>query len=366
MEVPYLISEGFNRISGGKRAWAIVLALAVGALLPMLTVVQTAMLLPVMMIGGVFTVFLQCYAGWIPAALFMGAGLASTAWFAGTTVMWMLLLAAFLPAGAVVRGIAAKKPFFDQLRAAILLYAAGLLAALGVAYAAFGGNMVSRFMDTVRAEFARMPDAAFAPFLDTLNTALLLNGVQGMKMITVDVYRAQINGMLDLMQESYGQMLPGTMLCGVVLSGVASVLWGNWRMARRGMASDESFTGMSRWFLPSQVSVGALALWLAGYLISVSGYAKGATVYATVYQLVSCVFIIQAFAAIDRALIRGGRALRGRRILLGLLLVICAVFRTLGGMLFTVGLVSALFGSHGAIRQRMNNRDNSDRQDPEQ
>ena len=51
---------------------------------------------------------------------------------------------------------------------------------------------------------------------------------------------------------------------------------------------------------------------------------------------------------------------------LGLLLVICAVFRTLGGMLFTVGLVSALFGSHGAIRQRMNNRDNSDRQDPEQ
>ena len=42
------------------------------------------------------------------------------------------------------------------------------------------------------------------------------------------------------------------------------------------------------------------------------------------------------------------------------------VTRSVNGFKVTYLRKSALFGSHGAIRQRMNNRDNSDRQDPEQ
>lgn len=357
-----------NRVSAGKLVWGIALALVVGALLPLITVLQAMLLLPVMMVGGVFAVFLQCYAGWIPAALFMAAALAGTAWFAGPQLMWMLLLAAFLPAGFAIRGIVAKQPFFEQLRGAIALYALGLLAAMGVAYACFGAGMVGKFMDAVRAEFARMPDAAFAPFLDTINAAMLLNGAQGMKMITVEVYRAQVNGLLDLMQSTYAQMLPGTLLCGALLSGVATVLWGNWRMARRGLASDESFIGMSRWFLPAQISVGALALWLGSYLIAAGGYASGSTVYSTVYQLVRAVFTIQAISAIDRRMLKNGRSLRARRALLAVPLVASALIPLFATLLFAIGLTSALFGSRGAVRQWMEKRanDHSDHHDSEQ
>lgn len=355
-------SDRFNRVSPGKLAWGIVMALIVGALLPLITLAQVASLLPVMMVGGVFTVFLQCYAGWIPAAVFTAAGLFSTAWFMDVTPMWMLLLAAFLPAGLVVRGIQQKRPFFDQLRTAIAAFAVGLLAALGVAYASFGAGMVTRFMDAVRAEIARMPDSTFTPFLDTINATLLLNGVQGVKMLTVDMYRAQINGMLDLMQETYARMLPGTLLCGALLSGIASVLWGNWRMARRGMATDESFIGMTRWFLPGQISLGALGLWLVSYLIAAAGLASGATVYTAVYQLVCTVFTVQAFAAIDRRMFAGGRALRGRRVAMGLLLVAGALVRMVGTLLFAIGVMSALFGSHGAVKLWMDKRNDDSKE----
>lgn len=349
-------SEPFNRVTPGKLAWGIVLALAVGALLPFLMLLETVTLLPVMMLGGVFAVFLQCYAGWVPAALFMAAGLASTAWFTGTTVMWMLLLASFLPAGIAVRGIAARRPFFDQLRDAVIAYAVGLIAALGVAYSIFGAGMITQFMDAVRAEVAQMPNSAFTPFLDAFNSSLLLNGVRGMKMITVEAYRAQVNSVIDLMQETYAQMLPGTLLSGVVLSGVATTLWGNWRMARRGMATDESFAGMSRWFLPSQITVGALVLWLTAYIISASSYQNGGIVYMTAYQLVSTLFTIQAVAAMNRRMIKGGRSLRARRILLALLLIASALARTVALLLFAIGLTSALFGSHGAIKLWMEKR----------
>ena len=363
-----MISDSFSRVSKGRLIWGIVLALVIGAMMPLLTMLQIVTLVPVLMLGGVFAVFLHCCAGWVPAAVLMAAGLASTAWFMGMTMMWMTVLAAFLPAGVVIRGIMARRPFFEQLRNGVIAYGVGLLAALGIAYTTFGTGMVTQFVEVVRAEIARMPDSAFTPFLDTLNAALLLNGVQGVKMITIDVYRAQVNGVLDLMRDTYARMLPGALLCGALMSGIASVLWGNWRMARRGMATDDSFVGLSRWFLPGSATVGMLAMWLASYLIAASRYASGATVYATVYQLVCAVFSIQGYAAFDRRMIATGRPLKGRRIAIGLFLVAGALIRMLGTLMFAMGVLSALLGSRGVIRQRMEDREDnhSDHDDPEQ
>ena len=75
-------------------------------------------------------------------------------------------MAAVLPALYVMRGVAAKRPFFEQLRGGILAFGAGLVAAMLIAYASFGGGMVARFVDMMRAEFARMPDAALQPIVD--------------------------------------------------------------------------------------------------------------------------------------------------------------------------------------------------------
>ncbi len=363
-----MISRQGEPLPAGKRVLSIALALVIGALLPLITVLQITLLLPVLMIGGVFAVYLQCYGGWLPAGLFLAAGLVSTAWVAGSELMWMILAAAMLPALPVMRAIAAKRPFFEQLRNAVVLYILGLLAALAIAYARFGAGMVARLMDAIRAEFNRMPDAAFNPLVEAVNSALVLSGTKGFGPLTVTDYRAQITGVLDLMQRTYAQSLPGTLLSGAVLSGVASTLWGNWTMARRGMATNESFVGMSRWFLPGRITLGALVFCIAGYIAANAGYASAETVYVTAYQVTGVLFGIQAVASFDRRMVNAGRSLTRRRVLLGLLIVGAMLIQLIAMVLFVYGAGSALFGSRGAIRLWLEKRrdNHSDHDDFEQ
>ena len=363
-----MISRQGESLSVGKRALGIALALVVGALLPLITVLQITLLLPVLMLGGVFAVYLLCSGGWLPAGLFLAVGLASTAWVAGTELMWMILAAAMLPAIPVMRGIALKRPFFEQLRSAVVLYILGLLAAMVIAYARFGAGMVARLMDAIRAEFDRMPDAAFKPLVDAVNSALALSGTRGFGPLTVMDYRAQISGVLDLMERTYAQSLPGTLLSGAVLSGVASTLWGNWTMARRGMATDDSFVGMSRWFLPGRVTLGALVFCIGSYIAANSGLDSAETVYVTAYQVTGALFGIQAVASFDRRMVNAGRSLARRRVLLGLLIAGAMLVQLIAMVLFIYGSGSALFGSRGAIRLWLDKRrdDHSNHDDFEQ
>ncbi|MBR1820082.1 MAG: hypothetical protein IJ769_00515, partial [Clostridia bacterium] len=302
-----------------------------------------------------------------PAAVLIGAALASTLWLLGGAAMFMLLLAAVLPALYVSRGVALKRPFFEQLRAGIAVYAAGLVGAMLVASASFGGSMVAKFVDILRGEFTRMPDAALQPFVDALNSAMSLYGAGVNELYTVDMYRAQLSGILDLMQQTYAQALPGTLLSGALLSGVLSVLWGNWTVARQGRATNDSFVGLSGWFLPAQITFGMLALWLLGFIIAASGYAAGPTVYATARMLAGACFAIQALCAMDRRMLRAGRELSRRRLLIGILAVAALIISDFAMVLAIVGAASALFGSHGAVRRRVNgdSDDQSDRNDPQ-
>lgn len=352
-------------LSVGRRVGGVAVALLVGALLPLISVLQVSLLVPVIMFCGVVAARMKARGGWLPAMVLFGAALASTLWLLGATLMTMLLLAAMLPALYVMRGMAQKRRFFEQLNAAIVAYIIGLLAAMVVAYMRFGGSMVARFTDLMRAEFAAMPDAALQPFVDAINSTLSLGGVGG-NVYTVEVYRSQLSGVLDLMQQTYAQQLPGTLLSGALLSGVLTALWGNWTMARQGLATNESFIGMSGWFLPAHIAYGALGLWAAGFILANTGYGAGATVYATVSQLCGAVFAVQALSAMDRRMLRGGRSLGGRRTFIAVTAVLALLIRGVGSVLALVGIASALFGSHGAIKRRMNPSDQSDRDDPQE
>ena len=348
-----------TRLPAGKMVGAIVLAAVLGMLLPLITLAQITLLLPVLMFGGLFAVYLQCYGGPAPACTFLAVGLISAGWLTGSTLMWMLLAASLLPAAPIVFGISRKQPFCEQLRNAIVFYALGLLAALLIAYGSFGSGMIAKLMDAIRSEFARMPDAAFRPFVDAINSALGASGLQGFGAFTVQTYRAQLSGVLDLMQRTYAQTLPGTLLSGVVLSGTLSVLWGNWTLARRGMSTNESFIGMSRWFLPARITVGALVMWVASYIIANTDYAGGATVYATVYRLVGTVFAIQGFAAADRRMMDAGRSVSGRRVLITLLAIAALLMQLVASVLSILGMISAVTGSHGALRLWLDKRRNN-------
>ena len=360
-------SKRVSTVSPGRLVGSLVLALFIGGLLPLLSVFQISLLAPVLMVGGIFAVYLQVRSGWIPVVVLVAAALGSSLWTMGDRLTLVLLAGSLLPALAVIRGVSMKAPFFDQLRAGIIAFVAGLLTAVAVAYASFGSGMVARFTDLLRAQYDQMPDAALAPLVDWANSMLAGRTGGAGQLMNVAFFRTQLSGMLDLLQQTYAQLLPGALLSGAVLSGTIAVLWGNWTQARRGMATGESFVGMSGWFMTPQLSVGAVLLWLVGVIMLYSGAENGETVYMTISQAAGAGFAIQALSALDRRLLRADRPLGRRRLILGLFAAFGLIFRGVGSMLGYIGVASALFGSHGAVKLWLQGRrnDHSDRDDPD-
>ncbi|MBR1559217.1 MAG: DUF2232 domain-containing protein [Clostridia bacterium] len=342
-----MISDRPYRPSGGKVALGVVLAVLLGIAAPALTALETALLLPVILLSGVLMVFLHGYAGRLPAWLFMTVQLGAAAVLLGPTFMWMLMAAGTFPAILSMRGILTKRPFFEQMKLDIGFYLAGLLAAVTIAWSVFGGNMIPRAVDALRAQFELTPDLFFLPFVEAVNAAMPGTTV------TVAGYRAQVMAVLELLGETYERMLPGTLLSGAALSGVLTALWGNWLMARHGMATNESYISLERWFLPKQATAGLLLMWVAAYILSETGYQGGESVYMAVYALVSLAFYIQGLCAVDRFMFRRGASSGRRRFVVILGLILGAIFRLFNTFLFVVGAFSALFGSHGAISRRV-------------
>lgn len=353
MESKQVIRVPMNRLVGHT-----VLALLFGAALPLLASVQLTLpmlslmgvLIPVLMLGGLLTAYLKLRSGWIPAGMLIGASLISTALFTGYIFAVMLLLAALLPALEVIWNADRKAPFFEQLWMGVLAFVLGLLAAILVAYASFGGGLVAKYMDAVREMNAQLPDELLQPFVDWQNSMLAMESSVTRNMMTVSDFRSQMAGVMDLMQQAYAQALPGALLSGALLSGVLCVLWANWTMARQGLATNESFIGLARWFMPPRIAIGAAALWLIGAVLAASGYPSGATVFLTVRQVTGAGFVIQALCALDRRMLTGGRTQTRRRVLITLLAVACLLMRGVASIMSLAGAASALFGSHGAIR----------------
>ena len=350
----------------GLPVGSVLLALLIGATLPIVGLVQISLLVPTLMLGGIFAARLYAKNGWIPAGVLIVATAVSSGVLLGGTLALILVVASLLPAVAVIFGMTQKKPFFEQLNAGVAAFFGGLLAAILIANMSFGGGMISRFVNTLRAEYDRMPDALLQPMVNWVNT-MLSSGVSGSSaLMTVDSFRSQLSGVLDLMEQTYAQILPGALLSGALLSGVVSVLWGNWTMARQGRATNQSFVGMSGWFMPARISIGAIILWIAGLIMMYSDTRNGTTVYTTIAQAAGAAFAVQALCALDRRMVRADRPLGRRRLLIMLLAILALLLRGVASVLTWIGAASALFGSHGAIRMWLQNRQNdqSNHNDP--
>ena len=340
----------------GPLLGSVVLALIVGALLPIVALLQISLLVPTLMLGGILAAHLGTKAGWIPVVVLAAAAAVSAGLTMGGTVAVVLIVASLAPSVIVVFGATGKRPFFEQMNAGVIAFVGALLAAMLIAYTAFGSGMVAKFVDVLRAEYNRMPDAALQPMVDAVNAMLpVAGGVRGQSM-TVTAFRGQLSGVLDLMQQTYAQVMPGALLSGAILSGVLSVLWANWTMARRGMATSESFVGMSGWFMPAHIALGALGLWAVGLILLLSGSANGTTIYMTIAQTAGAAFAVQALCALNRRMLRADRPLSRRRLLIGLLGAAALLIRSVGAALAYVGVASALFGSHGAFHRWTQNR----------
>jgi len=323
-----------------------------------------SMLMPTLMYASLFMVFFYGFAGRYAALTYMAAQLASTAVLINPTFMWLVLLAGSLPAVLICQGIARRRPFFEQLRTALIICVLGLAAAVLVAFSVYGGNLIGRLSEAMRAQFDQIPDEYLAPIVDAFNGALSNSGLSGLMSFTVDTYKSQI---IALVATLYGQTLPGALISGILLTAVLSVAWGNWLYARRGLASADSYASIDRWYLPAQATVALLVLLFGGYAFSAAG-SDGTAVYSAIRYTVNSAFCIQAVAATCRYMTRRGISEGKRNALAGVLITLGVALRFIYTPLSIAGMASALFGSHGALRRarRESNDDKTGDDDPEQ
>ena len=335
--------------SGKHLVPGVLLAVLLGLAAPVYTVLEAALLRQVIVVSGVLMVFLYLWAGRLSAWLFMTVQLCAAAALGSGPMMLMLMAAGSLPAMFTVRLIAQRRPFPETLRGSAAAYLLGMTAALAVAWTAFGGGLIGQAVDAAQAQLAQMPDAYFTALAGNLNAALT-----GSRAMTASDVRQQMSVVLAQARQLYGTALPGQLIAGAAASGVLSALWGCWLLARQGMATNESYLPLTRCFLPPEVSTGLMLMWLTTFLMEAAGYPSGAAVQEAAFELLSLAFCIQALAAIDRFFFRQGMPDRNRRTLVLTAAALGRLILMARGMLFILGLGSAMFGAHGAFKNRFN------------
>lgn len=354
------MSQRFGyRPSTGKIVLWTIIAVVLGLLLPYALLFQLMLPMPAIGLAAMLSVVVFVCGGIIPAVVMGVLGLASAVVGLGPVETLIALPASVIPAVIIMRGIRAKKPFFQQLTmalAACLLGAAATMVLLGVY---FGGNMIARVIDFIRQIFDANRDIYWEIMKDMVPGA----GEQ----LTVEDFAATYYDTLKLMQTYYEYNLLSNLLGGAAITGVVATLWGNWLAARRGEATNESFKGLSEWFLPSNLTWGLLMTLVLGVVLKMIGMRGGESAWLVVSGLTEIAFIVQAFAALDRKMRRQGSS-RGRRA--GLMVLMLVAGAVSGPILFGLdafgvialfGAASALFGQKGALRPLIDRaKDNSD------
>lgn len=327
----------------GKIVFCTVAAIVAGALEPLALVFQLMLPMPAVSLIAMLGVALSVIGGMVPAIALGAVATISTLLGFGPAATVVMAAMTIVPAMVIILGIRQKQPFFQQMFRGVTAFLASVMAAVLLAGLLFGGDVIGRAMDFVRSVFEEQQDAIWASLRE------VLIGRQGdiTKTDFVNAYYATLN----LMETYYEYRLLANLLSGAVLTGVISVLWGNWLAARRGEATVESFRGVSEWFLPANLTLGLLMVLVVSALLSMTSVSGGATVWLIVSDLARVAFVIQAYAAMDRKLKAKG-ASRGRRT--GMIVLAVFAGAISDGWIFELtavaGCASALFGRRGAAR----------------
>lgn len=351
-----------------KAVFGTIIALLLGSLFPLILTIELSLLMPMLLITNIALPVIFVSSGKFAALALVITEIASTIFFLGDTIGMMVLLASVVPGIVVIWGISRRRHFFEQMQTGLIAHFLGLIAAVTVAYFNFGGDMIQKFIDSIREQVASIPDEWFMPIVQSVNdmiTSLAGEAVTPDMMMTVESYRSALAGtMMDVMQEMYVEYLPGSLLTGAVITGLVSVFWGNWRMARKGLATNESFIGMSSWQIPVHLSVGVFFIWIVGAAISGNdAYSAGNTVYTAIYMLVQMVFYVQALSGFDRMLIGRFMGLRGRRILIFLVLIGAMIIPLVNVVLLVYGggslVMNIIHAAKDTIKKKMDEDDNN-------
>ena len=327
------------------------IALVLGVLSPLIDMFAVFLLaVPVLL------AFLYAFSGIIPYVLGASTTLFMSFFAYGLAGLGMTACALILPSAVIVRAIHMRAPFHTQLVTAISAFVVGVVAALAIAYAAIGSDIIGALMGYFEREFQATISPGFLDMLlsrlydipgspDSLSTAQMLAGF-----LTTDQRAKFLAQLLSDMRASLSLTLPGYLLSSAALSGLIAVAWPGHVNRKSVPEGDPSRLPLYQWYTPYGLSLGLLGTMGVAYLLSWQKVSGGDTVYMTMRAILLLCFEVQAVTSAERRLRNFGAKVPTRAVVIILSLVFFSDYAAV------YGGVSALFGSTGAVRQLMAKR----------
>lgn len=327
-------------IGAGRVAAGCLLGVLLAFLLPMTILTEMTALLPVVMLPSIALVALRRISGGAAAALSGVMQLVVACAYMGGAFMWMYFFMAILPVLVVLR--LEKRPFAVQMKASIAAFSAGILVSVLIFYLLYGGDVVGRMLSILSEAIREIPKAS----LGVVKEAFSAFDAQSM---TAEEFYEAFDQMLDMLSGVYRLNLPGLLFAGALVSAVICTALNAWMRARRGIAGEGENLPLVRWSLPASVTGGVMMILGISYLLDVSGVKGAEPAFYAVYDIAATAFCIQALSSMARRM----EVFGVRGFARGAILTLAAGASLMGASTYigVYGLISAIFGTRGAIRQ---------------
>jgi len=323
--------------SGGRVVLNSVTALFLGLLQPLAVMFQIMLPMPGVSLAMLAAAAMYGSTGIIPMIVLGISSAASLLFVYGMLPGLLAMLMWLIPAAVIICGIRRRDAFFSQLTGGIA--AAVIVTALAVAgvAVAYGSDVIGLAVDQARASFTGQQEL----FWEVL--APMFKGAD------FDQFVEHYYVMFNTLELYYEYYLLSNLFTGAILTAVIAVLWGNWKVARRGGATADSYRGLSQWQLPANTTWGMLMMLAAGFVLARVKIPGAENAWVLVSSLCQLAFMIQCLAALDRRMKKNGSS-HGARTVMLLILTILGYLWGMVTLLALMGAASALFGSKGAAK----------------
>lgn len=344
------MNRGNEKIGMGRMVAGVALGALLALLSPVLLLFEIFLPVTVVVWPAVALVALRRWAGRGPALSCAVLMLAAAALLTGGVSALIVLFLTLIPAFAILW--AQDKPFFAQLRLAIIAFGVGVLAAVAALYLTFGSNMIERAFGQMPAMIRAMPEEYIAPMMQYMSEAL------GQE-VTPSAFYEMYDAMTAELAPVYQMHMPERLFSGALITALLCAWLSNRMRARRGLAAPGSYVPIRGWALSASTTGGLLLLLAVSWGLTLTKLNGAETVYYAVYGIANVAFAAQTLGSAARRLL--GTSLRpGARNAVLAAIGICG-WLMLPEALMAYGMASAVFGSRGMLRQRARDRENDDR-----
>ena len=333
-----------TRAGGGGQVAGYLLAVLAALFGPIALMLELISLTPVLLLSSAAIVYLFGRYGRGPMLCCALLQMLSYGYFLGSPMIWVCMIAMVMPAFAVSREAAANHSLADQMRISLVRYVFGLVVGVFLLYSYYGGNFIEKTLMTLKEQVLSVPQEYLAPVMEPLKM------VYG-NALTLEAVRQLVGEAYDSLVPVYTLQLPGLLFSGVIASSIISVALANYQNMKKGKAAEGIYVPVREWYLKSSVTWGMLLMVAASYVLAFAGMRNAVTVNFAVLEVMVTVFCVQAFASLLRRL-HASRFGKGAKTALKVFLCIVLLSPS-RDYLAMYGVLSAIFGSKGALRQRI-------------